>query len=124
MTLEPFFAKDKSEPSISGLKEALYLLEVSQNTRKKLDNESPKYNFMVTLTILQENLITKISKVGELCFVDLVGAERINDVRACKTEKEINENRSINKALLNLARIIEQMSKGQRADFRSSTLTK
>ena len=79
---------------------------------------------MVNLTIVQENLITKISKVGELCFVDLVGVERINDVTACMSEKELRENRSINKALSQLALIIEQMSKGVKADFRSSNLTK
>ena len=78
----------------------------------------------MTTTIIQENLITKISKIGELSFVDLVGSERISDPKFSPNSEDFNESKSINKALSHLSHCIENMSKGKKGDFRSCNLTK
>jgi hypothetical protein len=119
---DPFHIKDVTEISVSNLKEALYMLQISQNLRRSGDGG--KSHFIANLTIVQENLITKISKIGELCFIDLAGCERIDDMRACLSEEQMQVNKNINKGLSALSLCIENLSNGKKGDFRSCNLTK
>jgi hypothetical protein len=122
---DPFYVKGVTEISIGTLRDAMYLLEVSKNNRSKiLETNSSRSHFILTLSITQENSVTKIVKVGELSFVDLVACERITDSKAFLTGQELTENKTINKGLSYLCNCIENLSKGLKGDFRSCNLTK
>lgn len=126
---DPFYLKGITELHIATLHEALYHLEVCQKKRRREFEDIDSYNsskshFIINLSITQENLITKITKVGEISFVDLVACERITDPKLCLSERHMTENRSINKSLSALSLCIENISRGTKADFRSSVLTK
>jgi hypothetical protein len=117
--------KGVTELSIGTLRDAMYLLEVSKNNRSKiLETDSSRSHFILTLSISQENSITKITKVGELSFVDLVACERNNDAKLCMSEHAKTEVSSLNKGLSLLNTCIENLSKGIKGDFRSCNLTK
>lgn len=101
------------------------MVEVSKNHRAKCtEDNSSKSHYVLTMTVIQENLITKISKIGELSFVDLVACERINDPTVFLTGSALHQNKTINKGLSYLSTCIENMSNGLKGDFRSCSLTK
>lgn len=112
---------------MTNLKEALYYLEVGLNHRKKASGSETvgsKSHFLVNLTIVQENLITKINKSGSMSFVDLVGCERNTNSTTIFSGDELQENKSINRGLSQLHLCIENVAKGLKGDFRSCSLTK
>lgn len=122
---DPFYMKGVTELSVGTLKDAMYLLEISKNNRSKiLETNSSRSHFILNLSVTQENTVTKITKVGDMSFVDLVACERITDSRLCLSGPELSENKTINKGLTYLNSCIENLAKGLKGDFRSCNLTK
>lgn len=123
--IDPFFVEGVTELTTATLRDAMYMVEFSKNQRSKCtEDNSSKSHFVLTLTVIQENVITKISKIGELSFVDLVACERINDPKLLMSRSALQQNSTINKGLSYLSTCIENMANGRKGDFRSCNLTK
>lgn len=112
--------------NVTSMQNVLDLLVVADKNRSSkatnMNEHSSRSHMMLTVTVVNENLISGVVSRGKLNLVDLAGSERLKSSGA--TGQALKEAQNINKSLSALGDVIQaRATKQGHVPFRNSTLT-